>query len=446
VQVEFGEPFDLVAARVGRIGPVGKGDELRAAGAMDEFVENNVNVLGALRPGLKDDLIYHWFALLLVGFPVIVEAMTNFDKTRRACYTGYITQAIVNNLAPLLFIVFQTRYHISYEMLGRLVLLNFAVQLTTDFVVIQVVDRIGYRKPLVLAHVLCMLGLILLAVLPSALSAPYLGLCLAIVVYAIGGGLLEVLVSPVVEALPSPEEGKAAAMSLLHSFYCWGQVGVVLGTTLLLAQIGHAAWPVLPLVWALIPLANMVAFLRVPLPPAVPDEQRTTIRTLFKTSAFGMALVLMLCAGAAELTMSQWSSLFAEQGLDVPEGLGRPCGPVPVRSAHGNRPVCLWPAGRKDSTRPGVDRLWNVSDCLLSGGRTRQQTPPESGRMRAVWIGGLPDVAGNIQSGRGSVSVWGHGHVRDSGLVRRCRCSSGSLVSGCGRRCSFPQSGYPWHS
>lgn len=250
-----------------------------------------------------------------------------FNHTRWACYTGYITQAIVNNLAPLLFIIFQTRYHISYEMLGRLVLLNFATQLTTDFVAIQVVDRIGYRVPLVLAHVLCMCGLVLLGILPSLLPSPYLGLSLAIVVYAIGGGLLEVLVSPVVEALPTPQESKAAAMSLLHSFYCWGQVGVVLGTTLLLAQIGHNAWPVLPLVWAMVPLMNLILFLRVPLPSAVPDEHRTSIRKLFTTSAFKMATVLMLCAGAAELTMSQWSSLFAEQGLGLPKVWGDLAGP-----------------------------------------------------------------------------------------------------------------------
>jgi fucose permease len=130
-----------------------------------------------------------------------------------------------------------------------------------------------------------------------------------------------------VEALPTPEEGKAAAMSLLHSFYCWGQVGVVLGTTLLLAQIGHSAWPVLPLIWALIPLMNMVVFLRVPLPSTVPDEQRTTIGKLFTTSVFVMALVLMLCAGAAELTMSQWSSLFAEQGLGITKVWGDLAGP-----------------------------------------------------------------------------------------------------------------------
>ncbi|MEU0481534.1 hypothetical protein ABZ260_20390, partial [Streptosporangium sp. NPDC006013] len=161
--------------------------------------------------------------------------MTTYDHTRRACYTGYVTQAIVNNLAPLLFIVFQTRYQLPLEMLGRLVLLNFATQLVTDIVAVKFVDRTGYRIPLVLAHVLSAVGLVLLAVAPELSPSPYLGLCVAIVVYAVGGGLLEVLVSPVVDALPSPQEGKAAAMSLLHSFYCWGQVAVVAGSTLLLA-------------------------------------------------------------------------------------------------------------------------------------------------------------------------------------------------------------------
>ncbi|MGC5010780.1 MFS transporter [Streptosporangium sp. DT93] len=253
--------------------------------------------------------------------------MTTYDRTRRACYTGYVTQAIVNNLAPLLFIVFQTRYQLPLEMLGRLVLLNFATQLVTDIVAVRFVDRTGYRVPLVLAHVLAVLGLVLLAAAPALAPSPYAGLCVAIVVYAIGGGLLEVLVSPVVDALPSPQEGKAAAMSLLHSFYCWGQVAVVAGSTLLLAWIGQDAWQVLPVVWALVPLVNMVAFLRVPLPATVPDEHRTSLRALFSAPAFAAAMVLMLCAGAAELTMSQWSSLFAEQGLGVSKVWGDLAGP-----------------------------------------------------------------------------------------------------------------------
>lgn len=247
--------------------------------------------------------------------------------TRRACYAGYVTQAIVNNLAPLLFIVFQGRYHVPLEMLGRLVLVNFTVQLLTDIVAVRVVDRVGYRRPLVLAHLLCVAGLVLLCVAPAVLPSPYAGLIVAVVVYAVGGGLLEVLVSPVVDALPVPGGRKAAQMSLLHSFYCWGQVGVVAGTTLLLALIGQPRWHVLPLLWALVPLVNLVVFVRVPMPATVPDEHRTSLRGLFGAPAFAAAMALMLCAGASELTMSQWSSLFAEEGLGAGKVWGDLAGP-----------------------------------------------------------------------------------------------------------------------
>ncbi len=269
-----------------------------------------------------------------------------FDHTRRACYAGYVTHAIVNNLTPLLFIVFQTRYNVPYALLGRLVLLNFAIQLVTDLVAVKVVDRTGYRVPLVLAHVFAVAGLVLLAIAPSVLASPYRGLSLAIVVYAIGGGLLEVLVSPVVEALPSPQEGKAAAMSLLHSFYCWGQVAVVLGSTLLLAQIGQAAWPLLPLVWAVVPLVNLLIVLRVPLPPPVPAAHRTAVGKLLAIPAFLGALGLMICAGASELTMSQWSSLFAEQGLGLPKVGGDLAGPClfAVLMGSGRIAYGLWGA------------------------------------------------------------------------------------------------------
>jgi fucose permease len=277
-----------------------------------------------------------------------------FDYTRRACYAGYVTQAIVNNLAPLLFIVFQTRYAVPYERLGRLVLLNFATQLLTDLVAVTLVDRTGYRLPLVLAHGCCAVGLVLLAVFPSVLSSPYLGLSLAVVVYAIGGGLLEVVVSPVVEALPSPQAGKAAAMSLLHSFYCWGQVAVVLGTTLLLAQMGQAAWQVLPLVWAVVPFMNLGVCLRVPLPPTVPDTHRVSLGRLCTAPAFAATLVLMGCAGATELTMSQWFSLFAEQGLGLPKVWGDLAGPCLFAALMG---VGRYAYGLRGARRPLVPAL-----------------------------------------------------------------------------------------
>lgn len=246
----------------------------------------------------------------------------NANHTRWACYTGYITQAIINNLAPLLFIIFQTQFAIPYELLGRLILLNFTTQLITDIVAVKVVDRTGYRPPMILAHVVSVLGLISLGLLPSLLPSPYLGLSIAVMLCAIGGGLLEVLVSPIVDALPMPEKGKAAAMSLLHSFYCWGQVGVVLGTTLILAVFGRDWWQLLPILWAIVPLLNSIAFTRVPLPATVSEEQRTKLSTLFVNPAFLAALLLMLCAGASELTMSQWSSLFAETSLGLPKVWG----------------------------------------------------------------------------------------------------------------------------
>ena len=257
-----------------------------------------------------------------VGGPVV-----DFGATRRACYTGFVVPAIVNNVAPLLFIVFHTRFAIPVAQLGGLAALNFGVQLLTDFAAMHVVDRLGYRGPLVLAHVMSVIGLVLLAILPFVFPSAFIGLAVAVVVYAIGGGLLEVLLSPVVEHLPSPAEEKAAGMALLHSFYCWGQLAVVVGTTLLLGVLGQGLWPVLPLLWAIVPLVNLVLFLRLPLPGTVAQEHRTPIRSLLGTPLFLMALVLMMTGGAAELTMSQWSSFFAETGTGASKAIGDLLGP-----------------------------------------------------------------------------------------------------------------------
>lgn len=168
-----------------------------------------------------------------------------YKHTLYACYTGYITQAIVNNLAPLLFIIFQTQYGLNFEMVGRLILINFGTQIVADFLAVKVVDKIGYRASAVLAHIFSTAGLVLLGVLPQICPSPYAGLIIAVVIYALGGGLLEVLVSPIVESLPGDE--KASAMSLLHSFYCWGQMGVVLISTLFLTFLGTDIWMWLPI-------------------------------------------------------------------------------------------------------------------------------------------------------------------------------------------------------
>lgn len=251
----------------------------------------------------------------------------HYVGTKRASYTGYVVQAIVNNLAPLLFVIFHTQFSIPLAQLGLIAALNFGVQLLTDLAAMFFVDKVGYRVPIVLAHVFAAIGLVGMAILPMVMASPFLGLCIAVAIYAIGGGLLEVLVSPIVEHLPTPADQKASGMALLHSFYCWGQLAVVAGTTLLLSLIGTANWSVLPLIWAVVPLINTFVFMRVPLPKTVADKDRTSVRNLFGTPMFLAALVLMMTGGAAELTMVQWSSFFAEKGIGVGKEFGDLLGP-----------------------------------------------------------------------------------------------------------------------
>lgn len=248
-----------------------------------------------------------------------------YNQTRRACYWGYIVQAVIVNLAPLFFVVFQEDFGISFEKIGRLVLLTFGVQLIVDLLSVKFVDRIGYRASLILAHALAFVGLVLLGILPRVLPDPYWGLVLPVIVYSSGSGLLEVLVSPIVDALPS--DAKASSMSLLHSFYSWGQVGVILVTTLLVQMTGTGVWWAYPMVWALVPLINLFRVIKAPLPPVVPEEEKTPLKALFSSRVFLVALLMMACAGASELTMSQWSSLFAEKGLGVPKVVGDLLGP-----------------------------------------------------------------------------------------------------------------------
>lgn len=248
----------------------------------------------------------------------------SYRKTVLTCYIGFITQAILNNLAPLLFGIFQTQYQISYEMLGRLILTNFTTQIIADILAVKYASKFGYRRLAILAHVLSVMGLVGLSLLPQLLS-PYNGLMLAVIIYALGGGIIEVLMSPIVESLPFDE--KSSEMSLLHSFYCWGQVGVVIGTTFLLKVFGNELWMYVPLVWALIPLSNIFRFKKVPLVSIETEEETSKPIELFKSKFFIIALILMLCAGASELTMSQWSSLFAEKGLGVSKVVGDLLGP-----------------------------------------------------------------------------------------------------------------------
>ena len=255
---------------------------------------------------------------------VISKIKTDYGHTIYASYVGYITQAIVNNFVPLLFLTFQSQYGISLEMLGLLVTINFGVQLFVDFIAAKFIDKIGYRIAIVAAHVFSGAGLIGLAVFPELLP-PYAGIVLAIVFYAIGGGILEVLVSPIVEACPTTK--KEAAMSLLHSFYCWGHVFVVLASTLFFTLAGIENWKWMAVIWSVIPFANAVYFSLVPLAATVEDGKGMTITELFKNKTFWVLFLLMICSGASEQGMSQWASAFAESGLKVSKTVGDLAGP-----------------------------------------------------------------------------------------------------------------------
>jgi len=251
---------------------------------------------------------------------------SNYKKTIGSCYLGYITQAILVNLAPIFFVIFQEDFGLTLTQIGQLALVNFVTQIVTDFAAIKFVDKIGYRKSALIAHFFASTGLILMSVLPFVMGEnAYGGLITAVMIYAVGGGLIEVIISPIVDAIPG--DAKASAMSLLHSFYCWGQVLVVLVTTVLIKVIGGELWYFLPIMWSLVPLINLFNFIRVPLPQMVSAHDSMNLKELFSSRIFVLALVMMMCSGASELAMSQWASLFAEIGLGVPKLIGDILGP-----------------------------------------------------------------------------------------------------------------------
>ena len=250
-----------------------------------------------------------------------------YNRTMYACFVGYVVQAIVNNFVPLLFLTFHSSYGIPLSKITLLVTVNFLLQLCVDALSVFVVDRVGYRPMAVLAHVCSAAGLILLTVLPEALGDPFVGLLIALAVYALGGGLLEVLISPIVEACPT--DNKEKAMSLLHSFYCWGHMGVVLLSTLFFAIFGIQHWKIMAILWALIPILNGVAFLRVPIAPLIEGGERgMKLGELARNKLFWLFMLAMMCAGASEQAVSQWASAFAEMGLGVSKTVGDLMGPM----------------------------------------------------------------------------------------------------------------------
>ena len=249
----------------------------------------------------------------------------NYKKTLKACYLGFITQAIVANFAPLLFLKFHTEYGIP---LGQIALISttfFFTQLIVDILCAKYVERIGYRRAVVLSEAASAVGLVGLAFLPDLLPSPFVGIIVSAIIYAIGSGLIEVLVSPIVEACPF--ENKEAVMSLLHSFYCWGTVAVILLSTLFFGVFGISNWKWMACIWAIIPIYNIYNFMTCPIEYLVENGEGMSVGELLKSPLFWTGIILMICAGASEISMAQWASAFTESALGIEKRMGDLAGP-----------------------------------------------------------------------------------------------------------------------
>lgn len=282
----------------------------------------------------------------------------DYQKTMYACFTGYVVQAAVNNFVPLLFVTFQKSYHIPLAQITLLITINFMIQLFVDLLSAGFIDRIGYRSSIILAHVCAALGFLLLTILPEVLP-PFTGILIAVCVYAVGGGLIEVLVSPIIESCPTDHKEKA--MSLLHSFYCWGHVGVVLLSTAFFSIFGIENWKILTLLWMILPVANGILFATAPIYSLQDEgENGLTLKELFHEKYFWIFLLMMLCAGASEQAVSQWASTFAEQGLHISKTLGDLAGPMAFALLMGFSRLIYGKYGEKMN----LDRFMKYS-CIL---------------------------------------------------------------------------------
>lgn len=249
----------------------------------------------------------------------------NYKRTLIACYLGFVTQAISANFTPLLFLTFKSTYGITLDRIALIPLVFYLTQLLVDLAATKFADRIGYRTCVVASQVLSAAGLVLMTILPEVLSVPFTGILISVVLYAVGSGLIEVLISPIVEACPF--ENKNGMMSLLHSFYCWGAMGVILGSTLFFAVFGVENWKILTFIWALLPLYNTFNFINCPIERLVEDGKSMGVSKLLRAPIFWLMILLMVCAGASEATMAQWASAFTESAIGVSKTVGDLAGP-----------------------------------------------------------------------------------------------------------------------
>ena len=250
-----------------------------------------------------------------------------YKHTVAASFTAFVVQAVVNNFAPLLFLTFQAQYGIELSKITVLITANFFIQIFVDLTAVLFVDRIGYRASTVLAHAMCATGLIFMTILPEILPSAFAGLLVSVFCYAVGAGLLDITINPIVNSCPSTNSNQL--LCLLHSFYCWGSVAAVGISTLFFALFSTDNWKIMSLIWAILPIVNAVMFTRVPIAPVVgEDEEKLSIKDMLKTKAFWIFMVLILCAGSSEQAVSQWASTFAEKGLGVSKTVGDLAGPM----------------------------------------------------------------------------------------------------------------------
>ena len=249
----------------------------------------------------------------------------NYKKTLIACYLGFVTQAISANFAPLLFLTFKNTYGITLEKIAMIPMVFYLTQLFVDYAATEFADKLGYRICVVASQVLSAFGIASMCILPEIMPTPFSGILISVILYAIGSGLIEVLVSPIVEACPF--ENKSGMMSLLHSFYCWGAMGVILGSTLFFTIFGINNWKILTLIWAIIPLYNAFNFIKCPIDRLPDSDESMGIRQLFQMPLFCLMILLMVCSGASEACMAQWASAFTESALGVSKTVGDLAGP-----------------------------------------------------------------------------------------------------------------------
>lgn len=244
-----------------------------------------------------------------------------FTRTKIACYTVNVSMSVVGNLSPLLFITFHDLYGISYSLLGLLVLVNFCTQLCIDLIFSFFSNKFNIPLVLRVMPALTLAGLALYALAPVIFpSAVYLGLVLGTILFSVSGGLAEVLISPVIAAIPA--DNPEREMSKLHSVYAWGVVAVILFGTLFLLAFGQQNWQWLTVTLMLIPLLAFVAFLRAEIPQMQSGEKSSGSVGQLKNKTLWLCVVGIFLGGASECTMAQWASGYLEQALSIPKVWG----------------------------------------------------------------------------------------------------------------------------